>query len=119
VERSHLRISSQPLQRDPADWDASFLNAKGFGGNNATATIVSPRVVLDKLQRLHGAAALANWRRRNEAVVQQAGRWDRALTEGTAEIVYRFDHEVRTEDHVRIDGDVMHIEGLPPISLLD
>jgi acetoacetyl-[acyl-carrier protein] synthase len=119
VEREHLRFSPKPLQRDPADWDAAFLNAKGFGGNNATATIASPRIAMEWLETRHGSAALSRWRQRNEPVVQQAGQWDRALTEGTAEIVYRFDHEVRSEAHVRIEGETMYIAGLPPISLAD
>jgi acetoacetyl-[acyl-carrier protein] synthase len=119
VEREHLRFSPSPLQRSPTDWDASFLNAKGFGGNNATATIVSPRIALQWLERRHDARALAAWRERSEAVAHQAQEWDRALTEGTAQIVYRFDHEVRSEEHVRIEDGRMHIEGLAPISLLD
>ncbi|MGB7738311.1 MAG: beta-ketoacyl synthase [Steroidobacteraceae bacterium] len=119
VEREHLRFSPSPLQRSPMDWDASFLNAKGFGGNNATATIVSPRIALQRLEQRHDGRALAAWRKRSEAVAHQSQEWDRALTEGTAQIVYRFDHEVRTEEHVRIEGGTMHIEGLAPISLLD
>ncbi len=119
VERDHLRLSPQPLQRTPADWDVSFLNSKGFGGNNATATIAAPHVVMKWLEPRHGSAALAGWQRHNESVVERAGKWDRALTEGTAKIVYRFDHEVRSEEHVTIDGETMHIAGLPPISLVD
>jgi acetoacetyl-[acyl-carrier protein] synthase len=119
VEREHLRFSPAPLQRSPADWDASFLNAKGFGGNNATATIASPRVALRWLEQRHGGGALTAWRQRNAAVMQRAAEWDRALTAGTAEIVYRFDHEVRGEEHVRIENETLYIEGLAPISLLD
>jgi acetoacetyl-[acyl-carrier protein] synthase len=119
VEREHLRLSPQPLQRAPADWDASFLNAKGFGGNNATATIVSPRIALRWLEQRYDGRALAAWRQRSESVAQKAEEWDRALTEGTARIVYRFDHEVRGEEHVRIENEMMYIEGLAPISLLD
>jgi acetoacetyl-[acyl-carrier protein] synthase len=119
VQQECLRISPSPLQRSPADWDASFLNAKGFGGNNATATVVSPRVVTRWLGQRHGGSAIADWRRRNEAVVEAAANWDRAMTDGTAQIVYRFDHEVRSEEHVRIEDGKLHIEGLAPISLLD
>jgi len=119
VEREHLRLSPHPLVRSPADWDASFLNAKGFGGNNATATIVSPRIAKQWIEQRHGDRALSAWRRRNEAVVEGAARWDLALTEGTAEIVYRFDHEVRSEEHVRIENGAIYIEGMAPISLLD
>jgi acetoacetyl-[acyl-carrier protein] synthase len=119
VERDHLRLSPRPLSRSPTDWDASFLNSKGFGGNNATATIMSPGIALQRLEQRHGGRALATWRQRNEAVVQKAVAWDQALTEGTARIVYRFDHEVRSENHVRIENGMMYIEGLAPISLLD
>jgi len=119
VEREHLRLSPEPLQRDAADWEVSFLNAKGFGGNNATATVASPRIATEWLEQRHGGAAMRTWRQRNEAVLQRSAQWDRDLTEGTAQIVYRFDHEVRTEEHVRIEDDTMYIEGLPPISLCD
>ena len=54
-----------------------------------------------------------------KAVVEAAADWDRAMTDGTAQIVYRFDHEVRSEEHVRIEDGKLHIEGLAPISLLD
>jgi len=119
VQRDHLRISPAPLQRDVAEWDVSFLNSKGFGGNNATATIASPRVAMNWIEQRHGGAALAKWRDHNETTVRQAARWDHALTAGTAEIVYRFDYEVRSEDDVRIEGGTMHITGLPPIRLVD
>ena len=82
VERDHLRISREPLRRDAAGWDLSFLNAKGFGGNNATATIASPGVVMGWLDARHGGAALAKWRGHNEATLRQSARWDRALTNG-------------------------------------
>ena len=119
VEQDHLRISPNPLQRAPTDWDAAFLNAKGFGGNNATATVVSPGVVQRWLERRHGSRALGAWRQRNEATVAAAAEWDRAMTDGTAKIVYRYDHEVRSEAHVRIENGRLHIEGLAPIPLLD
>jgi acetoacetyl-[acyl-carrier protein] synthase len=119
VERDHLRLSPRPLSRSPTDWDVSFLNSKGFGGNNATATIMSPGIALQRLEQRHGGRALAAWRQRNEAVVRKAVAWDQALTDGTARIVYRFDHEVRSENHVRIENEMMYIEGLAPISLLD
>jgi acetoacetyl-[acyl-carrier protein] synthase len=119
VERAHLRISPQPLQRSPMEWDAAFLNAKGFGGNNATATIASTGIAMKWLEQRHGRSAITTWRQSNEAVVEQAEAWDRALTAGVAEIVYRFDHEVRGEEHVRIVDGELRIEGYAPIPLLD
>jgi acetoacetyl-[acyl-carrier protein] synthase len=117
VEQERLRFSRSPLQRSPEEWDAAFVNSKGFGGNNATATVVSPRIVMQWLEQRHRGRALAAARQRNAAVVAAAEEWDRGLTEGTARIVYRFDHEVRSEQHVRIENGELHIEGLAPISL--
>lgn len=119
VERSQLRFSPQPLHRNPSDWEVAFLNSKGFGGNNATGTVVSPGVALRWLEQRHGATAVAAWRERNAAVVEKSAAWDLALTEGTAELVYRFDYGVRSDEHVRVEHDRLCIEGLPPISLLD
>ena len=119
VQREHLRFSPAPLQRDAANWDLAFLNAKGFGGNNATATVAAPHIAAGWLEQRHGSAAMQAWRQRNETTRQRSARWDRDLTEGTAQMVYRFDHEVRSEEHVRIEDDTMLIEGLPPISLRD
>jgi len=119
VEREHLRLSPAPLQRAAADWDVAFLNAKGFGGNNATATVASPRIVTGWLEQRHGSAAVQAWRHRNEATARRSAHWDHALTQGTAQITYRFDHNVRNEGHVRIEDETMYIEGLPPIALLD
>ena len=119
VVQEHLRFSPSPLQRSPTDWDASFLNAKGFGGNNATATVVSPGLVSRWLEQRHGGSAVTSWRHRNESTIEATAEWDRALNEGTAKMVYRFDHEVRSEEHVRIENGQICIEGLTPISLLD
>jgi acetoacetyl-[acyl-carrier protein] synthase len=119
VEQERLLFSPRPLQRSAADWDAAFVNAKGFGGNNATATVVSPGLVGQWLEQRHGGRALTASRQRNEAVVEATAEWDRALTEGTAQVTYRFDHDVRSEEHVRIENGALHIEGLAPISLLD
>jgi acetoacetyl-[acyl-carrier protein] synthase len=119
VERDRLRLSPKPLERSPADWDAAFLNAKGFGGNNATATVVSPGVAWQWIEQRHGSASRAAWGRRNEAVVRKATEWDRALCNGVAEFIYRFDHDVKNETDVRIEDDTIYIEGLAPIALLD
>ncbi|MFO1394098.1 MAG: beta-ketoacyl synthase [Steroidobacteraceae bacterium] len=119
VRHEHLRLSRSPLRREPSGWDVSFLNARGFGGNNATASIASPGVSVEWLTRKHGREALAQWRDRNAPVVEASSRWDRELTEGTARITYLVDNGVRSEEHVRIEGDTLRIEGLAPIPLLD
>ena len=47
VFRDHLSVSPEPLQRFCTDWEAAFLNSKGFGSNNATPIVASQQIVAD------------------------------------------------------------------------
>jgi hypothetical protein len=80
---------------------------------------VSPAVVSRWLEQRHGGSALSARRQRSETVVKAATAWDRAMTDGTAKIVYRFDHEFRGTEHVRIEDGKLLIGCLAPIFLLD
>ena len=117
VATTRLRISPEPLAEAPDAYDMAFLNAKGFGGNNATATLVAPHVVRARLEATRSAAELSAWQDRNEAVEQRANDWDQAATDGTHETTYRFDYQVRHGEHVQLDRDHLHIAGVGTISL--
>jgi len=94
VHRSHLHISREHIEVDPRQMDTAILNAKGFGGNNASAALFAPHVALRMLEKHHGADALRAWRKRNEAVCERAERYDADACEGKLEPVYKFDHNV-------------------------
>jgi acetoacetyl-[acyl-carrier protein] synthase len=94
VHRSHLRIGSEHIEVDPQQIDTAVLNAKGFGGNNASAPVFGPHIALRMLEKRHGTAALSAYRRRNEAVLEQAARYDAAACEGQLQPIYKFDHNV-------------------------
>ncbi len=98
--------------------DAVLLNAKGFGGNNATASVLAPHVTLEMLTRRHGAAAMKTWQDRNQHVQERATSYDEAARRGDAEIIYRFDHNVLDATGLTISRDRMQVKGHPnPISL--
>ena len=42
-----------------SDMDIAFINSKGFGGNNATAPVFSPKVCLNMLTKRYGEAKMA------------------------------------------------------------
>src|SRR5690606_9297872 len=44
VTTDNLDFLLQHREIDPAQYEAALLNSKGFGGNNATASILSPAV---------------------------------------------------------------------------
>jgi acetoacetyl-[acyl-carrier protein] synthase len=114
---SHLRISPLHLKRDRLD--VAFLNAKGFGGNNATATVLSPQVCETLLEKKHGARALAKWRDQVVHTRAQALVYDREATAGKIETIYRFDHDVRGDEHIHMSRDELRVDGYQqPISLV-
>jgi acetoacetyl-[acyl-carrier protein] synthase len=117
VRAERLRLSREHLERGLDAFDVAFVNAKGFGGNNATAWVTAPRVVERQLTEAHGAAAVRAWRRRVEATRESANAWDQAASAGELRVVYKFDHEVRDERHVRVEKDRVEIEGYGSIRL--
>lgn len=63
ADRLQLRREATNLEAD-----VSFLNAKGFGGNNATASLLSPAVTEKLLEKRHGERAVTEWKHRRDAV---------------------------------------------------
>ncbi len=89
--------------------EAAFLNAKGFGGNNATATLLSPAVSERLLQGRHGKSAWNDYLKRREAVVEQAQEYDRAACQGELRMKYHFGEGVLSDDDVRIERDKVSV----------
>jgi len=88
VHRDHLNFC---LEHQPHDaLQASLINSKGFGGNNATAVALSPTVAETMLKQRHGQQAFAGWQQRREGVREAKARFrDHCLTEAPKP-VYRF-----------------------------
>lgn len=117
VEVERLSISRQHCDRGAGGLDVAFVNAKGFGGNNASAWVTAPHVARRQLEAVHGKTAIADWRRRAEATRERAAEHDRAASAGTPLVIYKFDHEVRDASHVRVSRDRVEIEGYGSIRL--
>jgi hypothetical protein len=83
---------------------------EGVGSRHGEARI--PREA-----RNRAAAAVRAWRRRVEATRESANAWDQAASAGELRVVYKFDHEVRDERHVRVEKDRVEIEGYGSIRL--
>jgi acetoacetyl-[acyl-carrier protein] synthase len=118
VSASNLRISPEHKQYEPGQLDVAFINAKGFGGNNATAAMLAPHIALRLLENKHGAKAMKQWRHRVESTREQVAAYDAAASAGKAETIYRFDHQVRDAENIHITADSLTVDGYEqPISL--
>ena len=117
VDSGPLAISRDHQRRDTNDCQLAFLNSKGFGGNNATATVINADLAEDLLAQHAETAQLGAWREHREETRQRAAAWDASLTAGNFEMIYDFDHNVRHGEHVRIEDGQLLIDGIAPIPL--
>jgi len=117
VHQKNLDILLQHKQVDPQEYDAAILNAKGFGGNNATASILSPFVTQNMLAHKHGKGAITAYRTKNEWVTEAASAYEALTNSELIKPIYKFDHKVKadsdisfTDNGIRIDGESMEID---------
>ena len=95
------------LDNTPTDCCAySLVNSKGFGGNNATATVLSPDTSHAVLKGLHGARAIKVWRERHERTQKERMDIESARLAGDWQPLYRFN------DGVLDDDDIKAVEGM-------
>lgn len=113
AERLRFSRESQPFAAD-----AAFINAKGFGGNNATGVVLSPAVTERLLAQRHGEAAVAAWRERREATRQASQAYLDAADRGHYQARYRFGEGVLEGPELEVSDTAIHIPGYArPVSL--
>lgn len=118
VFADHLQISTRDVQRDLTTLDVAFLNSKGFGGNNATASILAPHVVESMLGRRYGAKAVASYKDKRESVREKAKAYDAAALKGQFDTIYHFGEGMIDESLIRIAQEKLDIPGFnKPIDL--
>ncbi len=89
----------------------AFLNSKGFGGNNATGTVVSPATTEAMLTKRHGTKAMAAYRAKREAVEAEALAYDSECQAGPMRPIYRFGEALIDEDAIAFEGGELSIPG--------
>jgi acetoacetyl-[acyl-carrier protein] synthase len=111
VDCSNLDISPQHREIDPTEQRYAVINAKGFGGNNASATVLSPGQTRQMLQQRHGSAAMRQLDKHNCAVAERSAEYEVQALAGNARPVYKFDHEVLGKDDVELTPDMVRLGG--------
>ncbi|CAG9001221.1 MAG: Beta-ketoacyl-[acyl-carrier-protein] synthase FabY [Candidatus Celerinatantimonas neptuna] len=77
-----------------------IINAKGFGGNNASALVLSPEKTMSMLTKKYGEKRLAQYIDSNEPVRLNVEKADEAATEGQESMIYTFGKSVMDESSV-------------------
>lgn len=111
VAQSNLLLTREHREIDPDELQYTVLNSKGFGGNNASSTILSPGVVAKMLQQRYSSTEWKAWQNANESVRESQQAYDDAMIAGTRAPVYKFDHGVLDGSDVQIDDREIRIAG--------
>jgi len=111
VRQEHLSFSRVHREVDPGEQQYAIINSKGFGGNNASATLLSPGLTRQMLQRRYSKADWRAWEGANEAVREQQQAYDDGMTAGVINPVYRFDHGVLGDSDVEITAERITVGG--------
>jgi len=111
VHKSNLEFPIAHKQVDPAHYQAAFLNSKGFGGNNATAAILSPQLTQQMLEKRHGKAAFTEYRRRAERPTAAAADYDDRVIAAGVPPLYQFGEGVVQGEELELSMESIVVPG--------
>ncbi|MBA6411959.1 beta-ketoacyl synthase [Parahaliea sp. F7430] len=107
----HLDFAIEHRAIDPAQLHYTLINSKGFGGNNATATLLSPDLTRRMLKARYGKSQWQRWEAANAEVLERQDEYDEAMIAGQIAPTYRFDHGVLEDEDVVYAQGEMHVGG--------
>ena len=109
VRQDHLSFSTEHCEVDTAEQKYAIINSKGFGGNNASASLMSPLATQRMLQTRYSGQAWKKWEQANERVRERQQAYDDGMIAGTISPVYKFDHGVLGDSDVDVSAQQLTI----------
>jgi acetoacetyl-[acyl-carrier protein] synthase len=118
VYQDYLQFPLQDLDVSQQKMDVAFINSKGFGGNNATAVVISPDKVEAMLSSRYGEA-MADYQQRRAQTRLAAESYARRADCGQLDVIYRFGEPLIDETGIDISCDRIHVPGYEQDVLFD
>jgi acetoacetyl-[acyl-carrier protein] synthase len=87
------------------DMDVAFINSKGFGGNNATAVVLSAKVTMEMMIKRHGKAGMDGYKKNLGLVEQAQNDYRQSANHGDFNLIYKFGEELIDENSIEINED--------------
>ncbi|MCG8671267.1 MAG: beta-ketoacyl synthase [Pseudomonadales bacterium] len=108
VHAGRLSISNVDVE---ADMDVAFINSKGFGGNNATAVVLSPSVSEQMLAKRYGGRVFNDYQAKRERTLLAADAYHQRALQGDLAPIYKFGEGVIDEAMIDLSSDKIQIPG--------
>ncbi|WP_286233751.1 beta-ketoacyl synthase [Thalassotalea sediminis] len=110
VHAERLNIATDHWQCQ--EMDVAFINSKGFGGNNATATLLSPKVTLSMMAKRYGEQAMECFQDKSVNVSKAREAYKDKADKGQFELIYKFGDGVLTDEDIVLSDSEISMSGL-------
>ena len=112
VHHDNLEILLDNKSEEKGFFSAAFLNAKGFGGNNASALILSPEESMTLLSKKYSSTKIKNYHSANQDVVSKSTQHNKQCLRGKYNIIYKFNENVlQGEEDVMLEKNKLSLKG--------
>ena len=114
TQKKNLDFLLKNKEIDKNSIDSIYLNAKGFGGNNASAGIISPTRAMDLAKKEFSSSDLKNYANKKEKVLESSEKYQDDCRKGEYKVIYRFNEEVLEGlDDIKISDEGIELKGFP------
>ncbi|EED34851.1 3-oxoacyl-(acyl-carrier-protein) synthase I [Luminiphilus syltensis NOR5-1B] len=103
VAQTHLAFTLETTELEGRDF--AVVNSKGFGGNNASAALLSPDATRELVFGAHGKGAELKWQGKNETVASHRAATESTRLRGEWAPLYRFDDGVLNDGDISFDAE--------------
>ncbi|HJM59598.1 MAG TPA: beta-ketoacyl synthase, partial [SAR86 cluster bacterium] len=112
VYSKHLDILLENKTEELNFYKGCFLNAKGFGGNNASAFILSPDETKIKLQSLFSKNKYNQYLNKVGSTQKKSHKYNTSCLKGDYQVTYKFNENVLNgEKDIEISRKGMKLKG--------
>lgn len=94
VNTESLNFCLDHTEIDPKNLDVIFLNAKGFGGNNATCPVYSPSYVQNMIKETFSDKEITAYEKKKENTILNKEKYYNDTAQGNYDLIYRFNESV-------------------------
>ncbi|MDP0562031.1 MAG: beta-ketoacyl synthase [Candidatus Endonucleobacter sp. (ex Gigantidas childressi)] len=111
-------VIQKHYQVDTTAIELALINAKGFGGNNATALMLSPHLTVKMLNVKHGDRVMTKWQAAREQIYERQHDYECQSLSGTVQPMYQFGQGVLEGSDLTMDDRHISVPGYgKPIDL--
>jgi len=112
VHQDRLKLGPDHQVPTADGLDVAILNSKGFGGNNASAVVLSPRRTEAMLEKRYGRAAMDTYLEKRKSSLAASEAYIEGADRGDYAPIYKFGEKQITESDIDITETKVKIAGL-------